>query len=82
MKSKEEIKTLMLHIIGLVVHLSSNGHTRVSFVGAILKKDAHELKSYCHELGMVVEPTKTKGEEGKEVDDFIISFTKKREEAQ
>ena len=78
MKSKEEIKTLMLHIIGLVVHLSSNGHTRVSFVGAILKKDAHELKSYCHELGMVVEPTKTKGE----VDDFIISFTKKREEAQ
>ena len=66
----------MLHIIGLVVHLSSAGHAKISFIGAILKKDAQELKSYCHELGLVVEPTKRKQGAEKEIDDFIISYSK------
>lgn len=80
MKSKEDIKVLMLHIIGLVVHLSSIGHAKLSFIAAILKKEVHELKPYCHELGMIVDPAKTKQENGSQVDDFIISLSKRKPE--
>lgn len=79
MKSKEDTKVLMLHIMGLVVHLSASGEENLSFIAAILKKQVAELKSYCHELGMVVDACKTKTEGG-EIDDFRVSFSKKREE--
>ena len=59
LKSKEDIKVLMLHIIGLVVHLSSRGEENLSFIASILKKQVGELKSYCHELGLVVDAKKT-----------------------
>jgi hypothetical protein len=34
MKSKEDIKILMLHIVGLVVHLSATGNINLSFIAA------------------------------------------------
>lgn len=52
MKSKEQGKVLMLHIIGLVVHLSPSSSTKLSFLTQILKKEEKELKNYCLELGM------------------------------
>ena len=72
MKSKEQCKVLMLHIIGLVVHLSSTGSAKLSFLARILKKEAKELKNYCLELGMKLESCKTMDKEtGKEYDDFV-----------
>ena len=77
MKSKEDIKVLMLHIMGLVVHLSATGNINLSFIAAILKKQVSELKTFCHELGMIVDAKKTKTESG-EIDDFRVSFSKKK----
>ena len=37
----------MLHVIGLVVHLSVHQEANLSFIAAILKKQTNELKSYC-----------------------------------
>ena len=72
MKSKEQTKVLMLHIIGLVVHLSSTQSAKLSFLSKILKKEAKELKNYCVELGMKLEPCKTMDREsGKEFDDSV-----------
>ena len=79
MKSKEDIKVLMLHIIGLVVHLSSSGSENLSFVAAILKKQVNDLKTYCHELGLIVDAKKTTTKDG-EIDDFRISLNKKKPE--
>jgi len=71
MKSKEQIKVLMLHIIGLVVHLSSNGSAKLSFLSRILKKEEKELKNYCLELGLRLEPCKTRDRDtDREYDDF------------
>lgn len=70
MKSKEQIKTLMLHIIGLVVHLQTSNSAKLSFLSKILKKEDKELKNYCVELGLKLEPCKSKDREtGKEHDD-------------
>jgi hypothetical protein len=77
MKSKEDIKILMLHIMGLVVHLSATGNINLSFIAAILKKQVSELKTYCQELGMIIEQKKTKTESG-DIDDFRVSFNKKK----
>lgn len=75
MKSKEQIKILMLHIIGLVVHLSSSGSAKLSFLARILKKETKELKSYCVELGFRLEPCKSLDQEtGKEYDDTQASL--------
>lgn len=72
MKSKEQIKTLMLHIIGLVIHLSSSNSAKLSFLARILKKEEKELKNYCLELGLKLEPCKTKDRDtDREFDDFV-----------
>jgi hypothetical protein len=72
MKSKEQGKTLMLHIIGLVVHISPVQSAKLSFLSRILKKEEKELKNYCLELGLKLEACKsTNKETGKEVDDFV-----------
>lgn len=72
MKSKEQMKTLILHIIGLVVHLSSTFSAKLSFLSKILKKEASELKHFCLELGLKLEPCKTKDRETEqEFDDFV-----------
>ena len=66
------MKTLILHIIGLVVNLSSSLSAKLSFLSRILKKDASELKHFCLELGLRLEPCKTKDRETeKEIDDFV-----------
>ena len=39
MKNKESVKNLMLHIIGLVIHISTRGVAWGSFIAKILKKD-------------------------------------------
>ena len=71
MKSKEQIKILMLHIIGLVVHLTSAHSAKLSFLARILKKETKELKNYCVELGFKLEPCKSIDHEtGKEFDDI------------
>jgi len=77
MKSKEDVKVLMLHIMGLVVHLSATGNINLSFIAAILKKQVGELKTYCNELGMIIDAKKTKTESG-EIDDFKVSFSKRK----
>lgn len=72
MKSKEQGKTLMLHIIGLVVHISPVQSAKISFLSRILKKEEKELKNYCLELGLKLEACKSMNKEtGKEVDDFV-----------
>lgn len=68
MKGKEDLKTLTLHIIGLVVHMSTQKRSRGSFLARILKKDISELKNYFKELGLVTENTeKTDKRSGKKV---------------
>lgn len=75
MKSKEQIKVLMLHIIGLVVHLQSTQSAKVSFLSRILKKEDKELKNYCTELGLRLEPCKSVDKEsGKEFDDLVATL--------
>jgi hypothetical protein len=82
MKSKEQMKTLMLHIIGLVVHLSSNSSVKLSFLSKILKKEASDLKHYCLELGLKLEPCKTKDRETEqEFDDFVARLKHTRSAA-
>lgn len=72
MKSKEQTKVLMLHIIGLVVHLSSTQSAKLSFLAKILKKESKELRNYCLELGMRLETCKTMDKEtGNEYDDQV-----------
>ena len=62
----------MLHIIGLVVNLSATLSAKLSFLSRILKKDSSELKHFCLELGLRLEPCKTKDRETEqEIDDFI-----------
>ena len=62
------MKTLILNIIGLVVHMSTQRQSRGSFLARILKKDISELKNYFKELGLVVENTeKTDKFTGKKV---------------
>jgi hypothetical protein len=69
-RSKEQGKTLMLHIIGLMVHLSTTHSAKLSFLSRILKREASELKNYCVELGLRLEACKSKDREtGKEFDD-------------
>ena len=55
MKSKESVKTLILHIIGLVIHLSTGGVAHGHFLARILKTDMKELSSYFRELGAYTE---------------------------
>jgi len=57
------MKTLMLHIIGLVVHISSNSSAKLSFLSKILKKESSELKPFCLELGLKLESCKTRDKE-------------------
>ena len=46
----------------------------MSFLSKILKKESKDLKMYCTELGMSVEPIKTLDKKtGKNVDDFNVS---------
>jgi hypothetical protein len=72
MKSKEQTKTLILHIIGLVVHLSASQSAKISFLSRILKKEASELKHFCLELGLKLEPCKTRDRETEqEFDDSV-----------
>ena len=76
-KSKESIKTLILHIIGLVLHLSTNGVAYGHFLAKILKKDQSELKSYFQELGAHIVPTeRLEKSSGKKVSDSLVSFKK------
>ena len=43
MKNKESVKNLMLHIIALVIHISTGGVAWGSFIAKILKKEQKEL---------------------------------------
>ena len=64
---------LMLHIIGIVIHLSPSFSTKLTFLCRVLKKEPSELKSYCIELGLKLDPCKTRDREtGKELDDFLV----------
>jgi len=72
-KSGEDTKRLICHIIGLSVILNNN-KIKMSFLSKILKKEASDLKMYCTELGMSVDPIKTLDKKtGKNVDDFNVS---------
>lgn len=76
MKSKDAIKTLSLTIIGLTVHLSTQGKSRGYFLERILKKNTSELKSYFQELGMNVDTaTRRDRESGEDVSDVWVSFS-------
>ena len=68
----------MLNIIGLVVHLSSSFSAKISFLSRILKREDKELRNYCVELGLKLEPCKTiEKESGKEFDDFVARIKSK-----
>jgi hypothetical protein len=69
---------LMLHIIGLVVELQTNSAVKLSFLSQILKRETKELKNYCVELGLKLDPCKTKDREtGKEFDDILAKLRSK-----
>lgn len=75
LKSKESVKSLILNIIGVVVHLSTRGVSKVSFLQKILKRDINELKNYFRELGLTLDPiTITNEESGEKFEDFKVSF--------
>ena len=68
MKSKESVGNLIMHIIGLVIHLSTGGVAYGHFLSKILKKDIKDLSNYFRELGAYTEikPRKQKvGDESK-----------------
>ena len=68
MKSKESVRNLIMHIIGLVIHLSTGGVAYGHFLSKILKKDIKDLSNYFRELGAYTEikPRKQKfGDESK-----------------
>lgn len=68
----------MLHIIGLVVELQTNSAVKLSFLSQILKRETKELKNYCVELGLKLDPCKTKDREtGKEFDDILAKLRSK-----
>ena len=46
---------MILHIIGLVIHLSTGGVAHGHFLARILKTDMKELSSYFRELGAYTE---------------------------
>ena len=76
MKSKEQVKTLTLTVIGATVHLSTNGKSKGYFLERILKKTSADLKSFIKELGLQEETTKRKDREsGKEVNDVFYFFS-------
>lgn len=75
LKSKEAVKQLTLHIIGIVVHLSTQRVSKGYFLERILKKNIGDLKSYFTELGLHVEPCKRQDKDGgKKIDDVLVSF--------
>ena len=52
--------------------MSPSYSAKLTFLCRILKKEPNELKSYCNELGMKLDPCKTRDREtGKEFDDFL-----------
>ena len=83
MKSKESVKTLIMHIIGLVIHLSTRGVAHGHFLAKILKKDMKELSSYFREIGAhtEIQPRAQKsGDENKDdpkvENTVLVSFRK------
>ena len=76
MKSKEQVKTLTLTVIGATVHLSTNGKSKGFFLERILKKTSKDLKSFIKELGLKEEPTKRKDRDtGEEFADIFVYFS-------
>lgn len=75
MKNKESVKMLMLHIIGLVIHISTSGVAWGSFIAKILKKETKELESYFRELGAYTKAKKRDDKRsGEKVNDALVSF--------
>ena len=75
MKNKESVKTLILHIIGLVIHLSTNGVAWGSFIAKILKKDQKELQNYFRELGVHTgEKKRDDKRTGETIQDMLVAF--------
>lgn len=71
MRNKEQTKTLMLHIIGLVLHLAPTHSEKLSYLTRILKREEKELKSYCQELGVKLESCTSKDRDtGKEFEEL------------
>jgi len=66
---------LTLAVIGLVVHLSTQGKSKGYFLERILKKSLSDLRSYFKELGLLEEATKRHEiETGEEVKDVFVYF--------
>lgn len=75
MKSKEQIQTLTLTLVGATVHLSTQGKSKGYFIERILKKTNKECKSFFKELGLHEEPTKRRNRETNEdIDDMFVYF--------
>ncbi len=67
-KSKEQIKKLMCHIIGIYAILHDGQRFKASHLARMLKKESKELKSYFTELGLEATPIKEN-----EKDDLLVS---------
>eukprot|EP00353_Schmidingerella_taraikaensis_P007425 CAMPEP_0185593996 /NCGR_PEP_ID=MMETSP0434-20130131/73382_1 /TAXON_ID=626734 ORGANISM="Favella taraikaensis, Strain Fe Narragansett Bay" /NCGR_SAMPLE_ID=MMETSP0434 /ASSEMBLY_ACC=CAM_ASM_000379 /LENGTH=171 /DNA_ID=CAMNT_0028220997 /DNA_START=818 /DNA_END=1333 /DNA_ORIENTATION=- len=75
LKSKENTQLLTLTIIGVVVHLSTQGKSKGYFLERILKKSLADLRSFFKELGLLEEQTKRRDREsGQDVDDVFVYF--------
>lgn len=74
-KGKEAIQQLTLTVIGLVVHLSTQGKSKGYFLERILKKTLTDLRSYFKELGLLEEATKRHDRDSDlEVNDVFVYF--------
>lgn len=61
---------MMLHVTGLMAHLSPTYSVKLSLLSRVLKREPTELKSYCTELGLRLETCKSWDRETeKEIDD-------------
>ena len=75
MKNKESVKNLMLHIIALVIHISTSGVAWGSCIAKILKKEQKELQTYFRELGAYTKDKKRDDKRtGEKVSDVLVSF--------
>lgn len=74
-KSKEHIKKLICHIIGIYAHLQNGHQFYASHLARLLKKENKELKSFFTELGLEATPVKD-GDK----DDLLVSSVQTHKE--
>lgn len=72
-KSKENTKKLMCHILGIAVLMHRGQPMKASSIAQVLKKEVADLRSYFQELGLHYTPFKENG-----VDDLSVQVSNEK----